>query len=272
MSEGEHSDYKQYGLKFGQICSPDDEYLLAWKSELTKSLFVDHLEATKDMDSVNFVNKFRYRPPGYSIEDICNMWDLPWQLVKNMVEDGRLTAFLDISFWHDNDGKLIHNPAGIYIHAEGIDAREKVDPILRERHTRYNHQKREREEHENQRIVNERIRAFSEEIEILKSRIYELQSLNEQIQGENTRLKDCDTATYDCTNCKSEDNHINEWIKDVECAVALTAKFMETGEKGCTAFHAAEWKTRRGGIRKRAFEAFRRSLPGHLKEQDPKKK
>jgi len=272
MSEDEYPDYKLHGLKFGQICSADDEYLSAWKSELTNSLLVDHLESTKDMDSVHYVNKFRFMPPGYSIDDVCNIWDLPWQLIKNMVDDGRLTAFLNISFWHDNDGKLIRKPAGIYIHAEGIDAREKVDPILRERHTRYNYKKREREEYENQRRVNERLRTFSEEIESLKSRVYELQSLNEQLQEENARLKACETATSDCASCKAEDNHINEWIKDVECAVTLTAQLMVAGEKGCTAFHAGEWKTRRGGVRKRAFEAFRRALPEHLKELDPKKK
>jgi len=272
MSEDEYPDYKLHGLKFGQICSAGDEYLLAWKSKLTDSLWKDHLESTKDMDSVHCVNKFRFRPPGYSIEDICNIWDLPWQLIKNMIDDGKLTAFLNISFWHDNDGKLTLKPAGIYIHAEGIDAREKVDPILRERHTRYNYQKKEREEYENQRNINEKIRIISEEIETKKSKIYELESLNEQLQEENTRLKACAAATSDCASCKTEDNHVTEWIKDVECAVALTAQLMAAGEKGCTAFHAGEWKTRRGKVRKRAFAAFRRSLPEHLKEQDPKKK
>lgn len=272
MSEDEYPDYKLHGLKFGQICSADDEYLLAWKSELTSILFVDHIASTKGMDSVNYVNKFRYRPPGYSIEDVCNIWDLPWQLVKNMVDDGRLTAFLDVGFWHDNDGKLIHKPSGLYIHAEGIDAREKVDPILRERHSRYNYQKREREEYENQRRVNERLRAFSEEIDILKQRIYDLESSHEQLQEENLRLNNSDTATPDCASCKAEGNHVSEWIKDVECAVVLTAQLMAVGEKGCTAFHAGEWKTKRGKVRKRAFEAFRRALPPDLKEADPKQK
>ena len=175
MSEDEYPGYKLHGLKFGQICSEDDEYLLAWKSKLTDSLWSDHLESTKDMDSVHYVNKYRFRPPGYSIEDICNIWDLPWQLIKNMIDDGKLTAFLNINFWHDNDGKLAHKPAGIYIHAEGIAAREKVDPILRERHTRYSYQKKEREKYENQRNINEKIRMFSKEIETKKEKIYELE-------------------------------------------------------------------------------------------------
>ncbi|WP_156955622.1 hypothetical protein [Solidesulfovibrio alcoholivorans] len=120
--------------------------------------------------------------------------------------------------------------------------------------------------------INEEIRKFSEELEAQKQRTYELDCINEQLQEENKRLKSCETAAPDCASCKSEDNHINEWIKDVECAVVLTAQLMKAGEKGCTAFHEVEWKTLRGKVRKRAFEAFRRALPGHLKEQDPKKK
>jgi len=272
MSQDEHQDSKLYSLKFGPICPTGDEHFLAWKSGLNDSLWRDHLDVVKDMDIVHYVNRFRLRPPGYSIEDICSIWELPWPFIKKMIDDGRLSAFLDISFWLDSDGRLSHKPAGVYIHAEGINALENIDATLRERHTRYDHQKKEREEYENQRRFNEEIRKLSEEMQRQKTRSYELECINEQLQEENKRLKACETATSDCASCKAEDNHINEWIKDVECAVTLTAQLMVAGEKGCTAFHEVEWKTLRGRVRKRAFEAFRRVLPGHLKEQDPKKK
>jgi hypothetical protein len=272
MKEDEHPGYKLYSLKFGQTCPAGDGYFLAWKSNLTDLLWKDHLESTKDMDIVDCVNRFRLRPPGHLIEDICSIWELPWQLVKKMIDDGRLNPFLDISFWFDSDGEMFLKPAGVYIHAEGINAFENANPALREHHAKHDYTKREREEYENQRRINEEIRKFSEEVENQKERAYELEYLNEQLLEENKRLKARETATPDCAHCKAEDNHVTEWIKDVECAVALTAQLFTTGERGCTAYHEVEWKTLRGGTRKRAFEAFRRTLPDHLKELDPKKK
>lgn len=76
----------------------------------------------------------------------------------------------------------------------------------------------------------------------------------------------------ECATCRAESPHSDEWTIDVECAVSFACVLMREGERGSTDYHEAEWKTRRGAIRKRAFEAFRRALPDHLKEADPRKK
>jgi hypothetical protein len=76
----------------------------------------------------------------------------------------------------------------------------------------------------------------------------------------------------DCSACRADSNHSNEWTIDLECAVRLACSLMASGERGSTSYHEAEWRTLRGSPRKRAFEAFRRALPDHLKEADPKKK
>ena len=146
MSEDEHPDSKLYSLEFGQICPAGDEYFLAWKSNLTEALWKSHLAATKGMDIVEYVNRFRLRPPGHSIEDICTIWDLPWPFIKKMVDDKRLNVFLDISCCLDNDGQLFRKPAGVYIHDEGINTFESKNVALRERHNKHdNIKKRKRE-------------------------------------------------------------------------------------------------------------------------------
>lgn len=98
-----------------------------------------------------------------------------------------------------------------------------------------------------------------------------LESKLAQAHQEIERLKSINTSV-DCAECKAESQHSDEWAIDVECSVRLACSLMESGERGSTVYHEAEWKTLRGAIRKRAFEAFRRALPDHLKEADPKKK
>ncbi|WP_156955621.1 hypothetical protein [Solidesulfovibrio alcoholivorans] len=136
MSEDVYQDSKLYSLKFGQICSTDDKFFSTWKSNLAESLWREHIEETKGMDIVEYVNKFRLRPLGHSIEDICAIWELPWPLIKEMVDDGRLNAFIDISCWLDNDGELFRKPSGVYIRDESINAFENANTILRERHVK----------------------------------------------------------------------------------------------------------------------------------------
>lgn len=109
-----------------------------------------------------------------------------------------------------------------------------------------------------------------------RKRIAELEDKLQEVQRENENLKakrgDAGATLFVCATCKAESPTVADWTQDVECAVRLTAQLMMAGEKGCTAFHEAEWKALRGGTRKRAFEAFRRALPPDLKEADPKQK
>ncbi len=107
-------------------------------------------------------------------------------------------------------------------------------------------------------------------------RIAELDRQLQELRHENESLKaggcEVEPAPPDCATCRADSQHSDEWVKDVECAVSLTAQLMSKGERGSTAYHEAEWKALRGGTRKRAFEAFRRALPPDLKEADPKQK
>ena len=109
-----------------------------------------------------------------------------------------------------------------------------------------------------------------------RKQIAELERQLQELRHENERLNagvsEVDSAAPDCAACKADSQHSDEWAKDVECAVSLTARLMAKGERGSTAYHEAEWKALRGGTRKRAFEAFRRALPPDLKEADPKQK
>jgi len=79
-------------------------------------------------------------------------------------------------------------------------------------------------------------------------------------------------ALPDCSACKAEDKHVGEWIKDVECAVALAVKLVGEKERKKTITHKDEWKILRGAVRQKAFEAFRRALPSDLKMDDPRQK
>lgn len=60
-----------------------------------------------------------------------------------------------------------------------------------------------------------------------------------------------------------------DWEKDVEIAVKLAVKCAEDGKKLSTAKHEPEWIKLRGEPRVKAFRAFRRGLPSHLKEKGP---
>ncbi|MEA4857752.1 MAG: hypothetical protein AAGU21_13755 [Solidesulfovibrio sp.] len=94
------------------------------------------------------------------------------------------------------------------------------------------------------------------------ARVAELEALRPQDE----------TASPDCAACKAEDNHVEEWAKDVECAVALAVRVAGEGERKKTYTHKDEWKTIRGAVRQKAFAAFRRALPNDLKEDDPRQK
>lgn len=109
-----------------------------------------------------------------------------------------------------------------------------------------------------------------------RARIAELERQLQELRKENESLKagrsEVESASPDCAACKADSQHSDEWIKDVECAVSLSAQMTTKGERGCTAYHEAEWKNLRGATRSRAFAAFRRGLPADLKEADPKQK
>jgi len=109
-----------------------------------------------------------------------------------------------------------------------------------------------------------------------RERVAELERQLQELRQENESLKaggtEVESASPDCAACKADSQHSDEWARDVECAVTRTAQLMSKGERGSTAYHEAEWKALRGGTRKKAFEALRRSLPDHLKESDPRQK
>ena len=95
----------------------------------------------------------------------------------------------------------------------------------------------------------------------------------ERLTLEIERLKaGAASEPLDCAACRADSPHSDEWTHDLECAVSFALELFQANEAGSTAYHEALWKERRKAPRKRAFAAFRRTLPGHLKEADPKKK
>jgi hypothetical protein len=108
--------------------------------------------------------------------------------------------------------------------------------------------------------------------ELLAQARQEIARLTEEIVFLKTTGNGAQATVSNCASCRAESSHSDEWTQDVECAVALACDLSGKGEKGSTLYHNGKWKERRGHTRKRAFEAFRRALPDHLKENDPKKK
>lgn len=64
-------------------------------------------------------------------------------------------------------------------------------------------------------------------------------------------------------------NGFDEWERDIEAAVQLAAECAIKGKKLSTVQHKALWEGLRGEPRVKAFRAFRRGLPKHLKEEGP---